>query len=108
MGVTGPLINFTATFSYAICMACSRFKSNPALGQMAVLDDAMRNPAQYGCARACLGSRWALRHGGGHQAPPIQALASLHRRVQAHLASPDPPHHSARKSGATAGGVRTG
>jgi len=47
-GVTGPLINFTATFSYAICAPCTRFSGSPALGQMAQLDDAMRNPESYG------------------------------------------------------------
>jgi len=48
VGVTGPLINFTATFSYAICAACGRFEGRPALGNMAVLDDAMKNPLKYG------------------------------------------------------------
>jgi len=47
-GVTGPLINFTATFSYAICAACGGFSGKPALGQMWVLDDAMHNPEKYG------------------------------------------------------------
>jgi len=47
-GVTGPLINFTATFSYAICASCGGFAGKPALGQMWVLDDAMRNPGKYG------------------------------------------------------------
>jgi len=46
--VTGPLINFTATFSFAVCSACDRFKHLPALGQMAQLDDAMRHPEAYG------------------------------------------------------------
>lgn len=46
--VEGPLINFTATFSYAICSACSRFQGNPALGQIAQLDDAMHFPQRYG------------------------------------------------------------
>mmetsp|Transcript_120290 Transcript_120290/g.335622 ORF Transcript_120290/g.335622 Transcript_120290/m.335622 type:complete len:672 (-) Transcript_120290:79-2094(-) len=46
-GVTGPLINFTATFSYAICAACTRFSGKPALGQIAQLDDAMHNPEKY-------------------------------------------------------------
>uniref|UniRef100_A0A7S0FSV7 X8 domain-containing protein n=1 Tax=Pyrodinium bahamense TaxID=73915 RepID=A0A7S0FSV7_9DINO len=46
--VTGPLINFTATFSYAICSSCERFAGNPALGQMAQLEDAMNNPEKYG------------------------------------------------------------
>jgi len=47
-GVTGPLINFTATFSFAICSACSLFKGTPALGQMAQLHDAMHHPENYG------------------------------------------------------------
>jgi len=47
-GVTGHLINYTATFSYAICAGCESFNNTPALGQMAQLDDAMRNPAKYG------------------------------------------------------------
>merc|ERR1719253_1162434 len=46
--VTGPLVNFTATFSYAICMGCTRFSTAPALGQMWQLDDAMKNPKKYG------------------------------------------------------------
>jgi len=46
-GVTGPLINFTATFSYAICGACGGFTGKPALGQMWTLDDAMRHPEKY-------------------------------------------------------------
>jgi len=48
IGVSGPLINFTATFSYAICANCVSFGGKPALGQMAELDDAMRNPEEYG------------------------------------------------------------
>jgi hypothetical protein len=47
IGVSGPLINFTATFSYAICSSCQFFPGKPALGQMAQLDDAMRNPDKY-------------------------------------------------------------
>jgi len=47
-GVTGPLINFTATFSFAICSACSETLGVPALGQMAQLDDAMFHPEKYG------------------------------------------------------------
>merc|ERR1719210_2165847 len=47
-GVIGPLINFTATFSYAMCFGCEWFSGHPALGQIAQLDDAMRNPAKYG------------------------------------------------------------
>jgi len=47
-GVTGPLINFTATFSYAICSSCKWFQDKPGLGQMAMLDDAMKNPEKYG------------------------------------------------------------
>mmetsp|Transcript_82633 Transcript_82633/g.256693 ORF Transcript_82633/g.256693 Transcript_82633/m.256693 type:complete len:730 (+) Transcript_82633:71-2260(+) len=46
-GVVGPLVNFTATFSYAICSVCTRFPSNPALGQIAQLQDAMYHPENY-------------------------------------------------------------
>merc|ERR1711972_633684 len=48
LGVRGPLCNFTATFSYAICAACRKFKTSPALGQMAELHDAMHHPEKYG------------------------------------------------------------
>merc|ERR1712113_53976 len=47
-GVTGVLINFTATFSFAICYSCEFSPGTPALAQMAQLDDAMRNPGKYG------------------------------------------------------------
>mmetsp|Transcript_57939 Transcript_57939/g.163598 ORF Transcript_57939/g.163598 Transcript_57939/m.163598 type:complete len:722 (-) Transcript_57939:277-2442(-) len=47
-GLTGPGINFTATFSFAVCLQCSRFNSMPALGQTWQLEDAMLNPTQYG------------------------------------------------------------
>jgi len=47
-GVTGRLINFTATFSYATCLGCDWYKSKPALGQMKQLDDAMHHPSKYG------------------------------------------------------------
>merc|ERR1712194_559728 len=47
-GVTGPLINFTATFSFAICNSCENSHGSPALAQMAQLDDAMRDPKKYG------------------------------------------------------------
>eukprot|EP00429_Kryptoperidinium_foliaceum_P059911 CAMPEP_0176075604 /NCGR_PEP_ID=MMETSP0120_2-20121206/37789_1 /TAXON_ID=160619 /ORGANISM="Kryptoperidinium foliaceum, Strain CCMP 1326" /LENGTH=707 /DNA_ID=CAMNT_0017409311 /DNA_START=50 /DNA_END=2171 /DNA_ORIENTATION=+ len=47
-GVRGPLVNITATFSYAVCSACERFPDKPALGQIAALDDGMRNPEKYG------------------------------------------------------------
>jgi len=46
-GVVGPLINFTATFSYAICNSCTRFSGKPALGQIAALQDAMYHPENY-------------------------------------------------------------
>eukprot|EP00441_Pelagodinium_beii_P042742 CAMPEP_0197631662 /NCGR_PEP_ID=MMETSP1338-20131121/8753_1 /TAXON_ID=43686 ORGANISM="Pelagodinium beii, Strain RCC1491" /NCGR_SAMPLE_ID=MMETSP1338 /ASSEMBLY_ACC=CAM_ASM_000754 /LENGTH=806 /DNA_ID=CAMNT_0043203173 /DNA_START=41 /DNA_END=2458 /DNA_ORIENTATION=+ len=46
--VQGPGINFTATFSFAVCKPCAWFKRNPALGQMAQLQDAMMNPQKYG------------------------------------------------------------
>ena len=41
-GVVGQLINFTATFSYAICTACPKNEGLPALGQMLLLEDAMK------------------------------------------------------------------
>ncbi len=46
-GLVGPGINFTATFSYALCPACGELGRRPALGQMALLRDAMNNPAKY-------------------------------------------------------------
>ncbi|CAJ1459377.1 unnamed protein product, partial [Effrenium voratum] len=46
--VSGILINFTATFSYAVCLACDELNYAPALGQMAILEDAMLHPEQYG------------------------------------------------------------
>jgi len=48
IGVQGAGINFTATFSFAVCSSCSWFKRNPALGQMTQLEDAMLNPTKYG------------------------------------------------------------
>merc|ERR1719277_2488589 len=47
-GVTGALINFTATFSFAMCISCELSQDKPALAQMAQLDDAMRHPRKYG------------------------------------------------------------
>jgi len=47
-GVQGTGINFTATFSFAVCKPCAWFKNNPAIGQMAQLKDAMMNPHKYG------------------------------------------------------------
>merc|ERR1711920_630077 len=46
-GVTGPLINFTATFSFALCTSCEFSYGKPALAQMSQLDDAMRHPGKY-------------------------------------------------------------
>merc|ERR1740121_2419944 len=37
-GVTGALINFTATFSFAVCTSCELFQEKPALAQMSQLD----------------------------------------------------------------------
>jgi len=48
MGVVEPRLNFTTTFSYAVCRACSRFSNAPALGQIAQLHDAMLHPESYG------------------------------------------------------------
>merc|ERR1711920_1183195 len=47
-GVTGALINFTATFSFAMCPSCESSREKPALAQMSQLDDAMRDPEKYG------------------------------------------------------------
>ena len=47
-GVHGPFINFTATFSYAICSACPESHGLPALGQMLLVEDAMMHPEKYG------------------------------------------------------------
>mmetsp|Transcript_43697 Transcript_43697/g.101974 ORF Transcript_43697/g.101974 Transcript_43697/m.101974 type:complete len:595 (-) Transcript_43697:47-1831(-) len=46
--VTGTLINFTATFSYAICIACDELNYTPGLGQMAALEDGLLFPERYG------------------------------------------------------------
>lgn len=48
LGVVGDLINFTVSFSFAICSACQRFKDKPALGQIATIEDAMFHPESYG------------------------------------------------------------
>eukprot|EP00418_Pyrodinium_bahamense_P005778 CAMPEP_0179019420 /NCGR_PEP_ID=MMETSP0796-20121207/4858_1 /TAXON_ID=73915 /ORGANISM="Pyrodinium bahamense, Strain pbaha01" /LENGTH=813 /DNA_ID=CAMNT_0020715205 /DNA_START=93 /DNA_END=2529 /DNA_ORIENTATION=- len=47
-GLRGTGINFTVTFSFAVCKGCENFNTKPALGQMAQLEDAMRNPSKYG------------------------------------------------------------
>merc|ERR1719382_637881 len=47
-GVRGAFVNFTATFSFAICERCGFFKDKPALGQMAEIKDAMLHPELYG------------------------------------------------------------
>lgn len=47
-GVHGPFINFTATFSYAICSVCPKSHGLPALGQMLLVEDAMMHPEKYG------------------------------------------------------------
>ena len=41
--VVGTVINFTTTFSYAICTACPNNEGLPALGQMLLIEDAMRS-----------------------------------------------------------------
>lgn len=43
----GALPNFTVTFSWSLCSACTRLGDKPGLGQMWQLRDAMRNPARY-------------------------------------------------------------
>lgn len=45
---TGLLINFTATFSFGICRACTDFNTKPSLGQMQELRIAFLNPVAYG------------------------------------------------------------
>merc|ERR1719223_1928197 len=47
-GVEDPLINFTATMSYAVCLSCANFPGKPALGTISQLHDAMHNPKKYG------------------------------------------------------------
>jgi len=47
LGVTGATLNFTATFSYAVCRSCGNFSGRPALGQIWRLHDAIYNPDSY-------------------------------------------------------------
>lgn len=47
-GVRENLINFTATFSFAVCTNCEFSRGFPGLSQMAQLDDAMHHPQKYG------------------------------------------------------------
>lgn len=46
--VAGPMPNLTVTFSFAVCPACPDHGASPAVGQMSVLRDAMRDPAAFG------------------------------------------------------------
>mmetsp|Transcript_106264 Transcript_106264/g.205746 ORF Transcript_106264/g.205746 Transcript_106264/m.205746 type:complete len:729 (-) Transcript_106264:42-2228(-) len=46
--VHGDLIKFTATFSFGICEACSKYTTLPALGQMYNLRAAMLDPSTVG------------------------------------------------------------
>eukprot|EP00931_Biecheleriopsis_adriatica_P075202 TRINITY_DN49124_c0_g1_i1.p1 TRINITY_DN49124_c0_g1~~TRINITY_DN49124_c0_g1_i1.p1 ORF type:complete len:908 (-),score=149.83 TRINITY_DN49124_c0_g1_i1:29-2560(-) len=46
--VAGPKPNFTATFSFSRCDACSKFADHPGIAQMWMLRDAMTNPSNYG------------------------------------------------------------
>jgi len=48
--VSGNLINFTASFSYAICTACPKYSYRPLLGQIDTLTDAMFFPEKYNYA----------------------------------------------------------
>lgn len=48
MNLTGPGINFTVAFSFAVCTGCPEFSSKPALGQMAILRAAFLNPELVG------------------------------------------------------------
>jgi len=47
LSVKGPFINFTVTFSYAICPVCPSNQGLPALGQMQLIQDAMMYPEKY-------------------------------------------------------------
>lgn len=47
-GIQGPLIDFTATFSFGICSTCQNLKTYPALGQMYEIQQALLNPEEYG------------------------------------------------------------
>lgn len=47
-GIQGPLIDFTATFSFGICSTCQTLKTYPALGQMYEVQHALLNPEEYG------------------------------------------------------------
>jgi len=62
-GVTGRLVNFTATFSFGVCPGCQSHGTDPALGQMFELQAAMLNPKAYGYTpkndlAAIYNSRW--------------------------------------------------
>jgi len=46
--ISGPLINITATFSFAICVTCQELNYTPGLGQMAALEDGLLHPERYG------------------------------------------------------------
>jgi len=48
VGVVGPPLNITATFSFAVCHLCPSFADKPGLGQMAVLRRAMQMPEEVG------------------------------------------------------------
>ncbi|CAE7380685.1 TDP1 [Symbiodinium natans] len=41
-------INFTSTISFALCPGCGLHGDAPALGQMALIRDAMFHPERYG------------------------------------------------------------
>lgn len=47
-GIAGASVKFTATFSFGVCSACSRYNSKPALGQMYDLRAAMLDPSIVG------------------------------------------------------------
>lgn len=48
VNLTGPGINFTVAFSFAVCTGCPEFSSTPALGQMAILRAAFQSPKLVG------------------------------------------------------------
>jgi hypothetical protein len=49
-GLVGPGINFTATFSFAVCTVCDNFTTKPALGMIAQFKHAVQDPEAYGYA----------------------------------------------------------
>jgi len=46
--ILGPMLNLTVSFSFAVCPDCKQFGSQPGLGQMAELRQAMKHPELLG------------------------------------------------------------